>query len=489
MRFLCFFWLFCFLNLSFSQSDRTQQHSSKITNQLFSFKKFSSEIDSLISSSDFKNHIGISIARTHNDSLSQNKYNYRQQIKFTPASVLKLILTTTALHFLNKNTYASNQINLNGIHYQDTFQGFVSLIGNGDPHFSDLSSPTVFSTMNSFVELLKKAGIQNIIGDIITIDTLFGTPKLPSTWKPHHAYFCYGSKVSALTFQRNCFQASIIEKNKKLDVQIFPKVGFIHINNQVEVGGKKDSLNIDWNPISLTLTLTGAVSPHFTTVKSFPRWDTETYFTQAFLTACEQQGIQVHLEPNLIPLQANYDTTLTLKTKPLLNIIPHINQQSQNLQAEMLLRHLGFFIFKKANIESGIKAERQFLKKLNLPQEDFILHDGSGLSYDNKVTPNGITSLLQRVKNQPYFKSFWNSLAIPTIHGFDRNRLKNLSKQIRWKTGYLNEVQTASGYLFNNLDTLAFSILINHPQKSYSQTSQFLDSILTIMATSNFLLP
>ncbi len=441
-------------------------------------------LDSLIRHSEFKNHIGVSLY-----SISKNRslYGYRSGVSFVPASILKLVVTAMALDVLPANLYASNDIELEGELKGDTFVGDVFIVGKGDPHLSDLSFPSAEVAMDSFVSLIQKEGIQHIIGSVYAIDTLFGRLSYPSIWSKRHAKYCYGSKVTSLTFNRNCLLIKIKSLKQDFNIKLKPNIEYIQIENRIKIKDEvQTSISFFWDRENQKLILNGTMPSFSSFEKAFVREDSQMYFIQAFLQATKNQNLSVDLLNGQITFQKpSFKKILSFRTFPMVKVIYQINQQSQNLQAEMLLRMIGFYLTGKASLELSLAVEKDFLNGLGLDLRRIKLYDGSGLSHKNRVTPWFIMSLLIKISKKPYFKKYWNSLAVPGKHGISVERLKDLHKNIRWKTGYLKGVQTASGYYYNTIDTIAFSIMINNSFVQDEKSADFINQLIKLIHKSD----
>jgi D-alanyl-D-alanine carboxypeptidase/D-alanyl-D-alanine-endopeptidase (penicillin-binding protein 4) len=94
----------------------------------------------------------------------------------------------------------------------------------------------------------------------------------------------------------------------------------------------------------------------------------------------------------------------------------------------------------------------------------YVIQDGSGLSYGNKLTAAGITEVLGAMRQRDDFDVYYDSLAVAGEDGTaeDRMRGTRAAGNARVKTGTLNVACSLSGYVHSANDHLvAFSILMN----------------------------
>src|SRR6185436_2711673 len=106
------------------------------------------------------------------------------------------------------------------------------------------------------------------------------------------------------------------------------------------------------------------------------------------------------------------------------------------------------------------------------------LHDGSGLSRLDLVTPESTLRLLVTIAKTSSGQTFRETLPIAGRDGTLGGRLKILSDRVSAKTGSLTYIHSLSGYLTTAAgEPLAFSILCND-QTSQGNATQLIDQIV-----------
>lgn len=111
--------------------------------------------------------------------------------------------------------------------------------------------------------------------------------------------------------------------------------------------------------------------------------------------------------------------------------------------------------------------------------------DGSGLSRQNWLTPNGLVTLLQQMVRTEHASLWWRSLPLAGRSGTLRQRLRNTAAQDRvWaKTGTLRGVVALAGYVEPVQDRpLVFSIVLNQAGTTPLQLRSGLDRIVLLLA-------
>ena len=113
--------------------------------------------------------------------------------------------------------------------------------------------------------------------------------------------------------------------------------------------------------------------------------------------------------------------------------------------------------------------------------ESLKLVDGSGLSRDNRLTPQAITSVLVHMYQDFSLRpEYMASLAVAGVDGTLNGRLNNtIAKgRIRAKTGRIRGVASLSGYIATKEgEILAFSMLMNGFKSSIEHVQQIQDKI------------
>jgi D-alanyl-D-alanine carboxypeptidase/D-alanyl-D-alanine-endopeptidase (penicillin-binding protein 4) len=106
------------------------------------------------------------------------------------------------------------------------------------------------------------------------------------------------------------------------------------------------------------------------------------------------------------------------------------------------------------------------------------LHDGSGLSRLNLVTPESISRLLVSLSKNAAGPVFRASLPISGRDGTLGSRLAKVGDRVVAKTGSLTYTTSLSGYVTAaGGETLAFSILCNG-QTARASTNRVIDQIV-----------
>jgi D-alanyl-D-alanine carboxypeptidase len=189
--------------------------------------------------------------------------------------------------------------------------------------------------------------------------------------------------------------------------------------------------------------------------------DPEYHFARALTKKLESMGVSVHGGPRSGTMKDNLATVGRVWSRPLKEILRHMNRHSSNFFAEVLGKALAVASGKRpGTISGGAAALRRWVADREVSVSP---HDGSGLSYSNRVSARGIVRLLRHAEDQDWGKALFNSLPKGGRGTLD-DRLEDVG--LRAKTGTLDGVSALSGWLWLRRSERwsRFSILVTgHP--------------------------
>jgi serine-type D-Ala-D-Ala carboxypeptidase/endopeptidase (penicillin-binding protein 4) len=170
----------------------------------------------------------------------------------------------------------------------------------------------------------------------------------------------------------------------------------------------------------------------------------------------ERRGIRVKGKPGAGSPPTGVSTVAQIDSRPLSGLLARMDRPSDNYYAEVLGKVL-------AAERSGppgtiAKAAAAIEAFTDAHGADFTLFDGSGLSYDNRVTAEGILTLLAYANTTDWGDDLRRALATGG-EGTLEYRLHDV--RVRAKTGTLDGVSALSGWVWLERDGgwVEFSIL------------------------------
>jgi serine-type D-Ala-D-Ala carboxypeptidase/endopeptidase (penicillin-binding protein 4) len=396
---------------------------------------------------------------------------------FLPASVLKVVTTSTALEKLGPDFRYRTGVYTNGtVDEEGTVARDLILVGRGDPNLTDpygeLMEKPAFQEL---AENLKSLGIKKISGDIIGDDSYFNPETAIKGWTSQDLKTVYGAPINALSINNNVLwiYARPTTYKERVSVELEPRNSYFHIRNLGTTGGRRARKTMNVRLIRGTNTI--VVSGILPSSQSFGHHillEKSAEVAAAMLKEeLQKQGITVQGEIRSTHRgdvsedeQKSWSLLAEHQSPPLIRALEIINKKSQNLHAEMLLRTLGAELKGEGTNEAGLQVVKEFLVDAGIDSEKIRLNDGCGLSRENLITPRFQTSLLQFLSQRYYFDLFRNTLAISGTDGTLRNRLaaSEVRGSIHAKTGTLNGVTTLAGYMTTKSGrNLVFSIFAN----------------------------
>ena len=223
-----------------------------------------------------------------------------------------------------------------------------------------------------------------------------------------------------------------------------------------------------------------------------------------FRDALGKRGIVVEGEARMRDARASLDARFdpqsavelaSIRSRTLGEIARATNKQSINLYAELILRTLGKErgslapdgdpqrMRMRGDDEAGAAVLRMWIGRAGISTAGLSLHDGSGLSRLDLVTPEVTARLLEAIALTPSAGIFRDSLPVAGRDGTLGGRLRSTAGRIQAKTGTLTYNNSLSGYVVtDDGETLAFSIICNNETAEGSSTP-VIDEIARLLAS------
>jgi D-alanyl-D-alanine carboxypeptidase/D-alanyl-D-alanine-endopeptidase (penicillin-binding protein 4) len=198
----------------------------------------------------------------------------------------------------------------------------------------------------------------------------------------------------------------------------------------------------------------------------------------ASLTAqLEHRGIRVRGRPGAGVPPDGLTTLAQIRSRPLEALLATMDRPSDNWYAEVLGKLLGADAAgTPGTIAKGAAAIEAFTDGHGA---DFTLRDSSGLSYDNRVTADGILTLLDFAETTDWGDDLRGALA----HGGQGTLLYRLhGVRVRAKTGTLDGVSALSGWVWLRREGrwVAFSVLSARMSKDAAVAIE--DTVVRVVA-------
>jgi serine-type D-Ala-D-Ala carboxypeptidase/endopeptidase (penicillin-binding protein 4) len=459
------------------------------------------------------------------ESLSTGQVLYSQNSEklFIPASNAKLFVTSAALALIGPDYKFLTTVETNGtLDSHGRLSGDLILVGRGDPNLSGRQLPYDLHTvrdddplkpLEQLADAVVQKGVKYVDGDLVADDSYFAFERYGEGWSQGDLVWQDGAPVSALSINDNVVFLKILpgdQAGARAFITAIPFSEYYQIDNRILTGlaGSARDIHVNREPDSNVVTLWGSIPLGDPGVgEAVAIQDPARFAGALFRQLLEARGVTIfgkvaarHSELASLgsapasTADTNSPTPTTplvlasYQSPPLLEDITITNKVSQNLHAEILLRLLGKLKGTAGTVESGLQVEQAFLHQAGLPDDEYELFDGSGLSREDLVTPHAIVQLLRYAATQPWGKDLEASLPVAGVDGSLAYRLTNLDSRIRIsaKTGSLTGVKNLSGYATTmSGEKLAFSILTNDFNLPEKQVTDAIDQIVRVMVNDN----
>ncbi len=169
-------------------------------------------------------------------------------------------------------------------------------------------------------------------------------------------------------------------------------------------------------------------------------------------------------------------------------VLRHLNKESDNFFAEMILKGLGKDLYGEGSTTAGIAAAEDALGALDIAADTYVIQDGSGLSYGNRLTAHSLTKLLGAMRQRNDFDDFYGTLAVAGRDGTLQDRMRGTAAagNAHAKTGTLNIASSLAGYVTSaNGHLVAFAILFNDGIVDREQANSVQDRIVVTLAKAS----
>lgn len=407
--------------------------------------------------------------------------NHDAEKSLTPASVLKLITTATALETLGENYRYKTKIAMDA----DDFSRIL-VLGGGDPTLGSGAFPdNPYIFFINGTEALTESLPKDKEYTILVVDNLFGYDGISPecTWIDIGNYYAAGAY--GISIFDNSYKLVFNTMNRKERPKILrtePEIKGLTFQNLLTLNETgRDNGYIYGVPFGYEKELRGNIPAgrsEFSIKGDIP--DPGRLLGETLGEYLKQAGYQIGAiettrQDYLSRGNTNGQTPpyrvgnvpFTLASRPLKEIIREVNVESNNHYAEHLIRTIG----RHANsdiqtnaLTEGIDYTVNYWKNKGIDPTPLTMHDGSGLAPQNTVSARFLTDLLLYMHNQSSVSAtFFNSLPKAGQEGTLKYFLRDsrLTGKVSAKSGSIGGVQCYSGYLIDGEKKYAFAVMVN----------------------------
>jgi serine-type D-Ala-D-Ala carboxypeptidase/endopeptidase (penicillin-binding protein 4) len=380
---------------------------------------------------------------------------------FVTASAAKIVVAGMAATTLPDDHRFRTTVHAAGPIVGGEVRGDLVLAGYGDPALSGRWHASRFGPLEELADSLRAQGITRVTGDVVGDASYFDSVAVHPAWESYDLAFWYAAPVTALAFNDNTVDVSVIPGTVGGPpvITFAPELGVVQFDNHARTSGPGTRRTFDFyrrpgtNAFWAAGDLPVDARPYDDNLAVI---DGAAWTAAAFQRVLANRGITVGGGPRGVYDPAPYAAARARAplavhwSPPLEDLLRPILSVSHNWYAEMLLRALGRAAGGRGGWEDGIAAERRFLiDSLGIDSTAFELVDGSGLSHHNLVTPRAFVTILRALREHPRATRFLDALAVPGGVGTLRTRFRYTAPtgRVRAKTGSISNTNTLVGYL------------------------------------------
>lgn len=171
-----------------------------------------------------------------------------------------------------------------------------------------------------------------------------------------------------------------------------------------------------------------------------------------FADLLERAGLEVRDVPTSTTASAAATEVASLESEPLVALVEHTLETSDNEAAEVLARQVGIATSGTGSFASGARAVLGAVEALGVPTTGAVVRDGSGLSREDRLSPRTLTVLLATAASvaHPDLRAVVTGLPVAGFTGSleDRYETSDAGRGfVQAKTGTLTGVSGLAGIL------------------------------------------
>lgn len=416
-----------------------------------------------------------------------------------PASVMKVVTTSTALFLLGPDFHYVTTLQYDGTidASSHVLNGNIYIHGGGDPSLgAEAFGGSIDKVSKEWADAIRKLGIDSIAGCIIGDAELFERDPVPGGWAWEDMQSDYGAAPCGLNINENCYKLLLSASGNNVSLRTSPVVPGLKLYNQVvhnpAVG--KSYAYVSGGPFQFERTVLGEVSSELEERSSLP--DPALFCAQDLYSTLKSYGIGLRdsattlrlIRLNHLKTEANEGrkTIASIGSPPLSSLVYHTNQISQNFYAETFLKTIGWKMKGYGSTVNGVSAVYNFWKNHGIDLSGMCMVDGSGLSRNNTITTHQLVEMLRAIAKDPVvFPAFYRSLPVAGQSGTIRKLADSTLAEgnVHAKSGTMSRVRAYAGYVHSRSGKLlCFAMIGNNTQWDVMELRDRFEQLFVRMA-------
>lgn len=286
-------------------------------------------------------------------------------------------------------------------------------------------------------------------------------------------------KFGAYNLDGNLIKVIVAPTKNGAPANVYTEVFYPWTFMNLAVTGKENCINISRNTTISPdmLQVEGTVSK--LEGQSVPVNNMKRYFRLRLEDAINESKILYYgkIEEKSLPKDKVYFVASV--EHPLTEVLKSVLQDSNNMMAETLFKVAGGnFVKNTGSIKSALEMLQNYCSANSLNCSGIKLVDGSGVSKNNLMTADFMTSFLIKEYKSKNFEVFKSAMAVPG-EGTLSNRMLYFGENLQAKTGTLTDVSAIAGYIKTRRGhECVFDIMINDSKSKASDKKMLEEYIL-----------
>jgi D-alanyl-D-alanine carboxypeptidase/D-alanyl-D-alanine-endopeptidase (penicillin-binding protein 4) len=395
---------------------------------------------------------------------------------FVPASNMKLVTSAVGLVQLGPGFRWSTALFARGPVRDGVLDGDLVVRGDGDPSISAHLRRDALAPLRDLADSLRAHGVMRVRGRVVAARSPFIDPPLGYGWEWEDLDEPYGAGVDALYFNEGFTdvvvyagaRAGAPPRAATRPASSYPLVA-VRATTVARVADPADStagrtrLTVAWDSTRSRVLVGGTIAIGDSTVLQLAFRDQTAAFLAAFGEALAARGVRV--DGARRDSMARSDSIVALASPTLAEVLPYLAKPSQNQIAELVFKTVGRHGTGVGSADSAAAVVSRQLVAWGAQPDGFAVHDGSGLSRHDFVSPRTVITVLDAMRRHPAFRTFYDALPVAGVDGTLEKRMRGTPAQgnVHAKTGYVDKARSLSGYVTTaDGRLLLFSALCNN---------------------------
>jgi len=395
---------------------------------------------------------------------------------FVPASNMKLVTTAVGLAQLGPSFRWSTTLLARGPVRGGVLDGDLVVRGEGDPSFSTHLRGDALAPLRDLADSLRAHGITRVRGRVVAAPSPFTDAPLGYGWEWEDLDEPYGAGVDALYFNEGFTEILVkagtrsgaapsaatrpAERYPVLDLRA---VTVARVATPGDSTAGRTRLTVAWDSSRSRVLVGGTIAVGDSAVLQLAFRDQTAAFLAAFGEALAARGVRV--DGARRDSTARADSIVALASPTLAEVLPYLAKPSQNQIAELLFKTVGQRATGVGRADSAAAVVTRQLLAWGAQPDGFAVHDGSGLSRHDFVSPRTLAVVLDAMRRRPDFRAYDDALPVAGVDGTLEKRMRGTPAEgnVHAKTGYVDKARSLSGYVTTaDGRLLIFSALCNN---------------------------